>query len=362
MQLSTTPIHVLFRVDASSQIGLGHLLRCLALAQAFDSASYRVTFIVNEAAYAVCQSREDWVGSRVIIPSEFADSDTQELAWIENFIQIHAVDIAVIDGYHFGECFREVFRQLCKLVVAFDDMNCLHALFCDVVINAAPMAFQLNYDNTAPTATQCLGASYRVMRREFAEIRALPISKRQALTIIMGGSDPKGLTIPLLNAMNAYPIHFPVNVITGAAYPNQSELLRVLEGLSFDVSHYHDLQRVAALFNQSRLVISAAGSSQFELQTCGTPSHLLVVADNQLLATQSAQEEGWARVHDLSVVNDSAMIAQCEKIVESVLCDFNDYEQLTRMHELALRYADNEGATRVVKAIEQKYKELTGKC
>ena len=86
-------------------------------------------------------------------------------------------------------------------VACFDDANLTENLHCDLVINGASKQVKEVYGKTAPEAVHCVGPEYRVLRQEFTELPELSFEQRGSLTLVMGGSDPANLTLPLLNKL-----------------------------------------------------------------------------------------------------------------------------------------------------------------
>ncbi len=318
---------VWFRVDASQSIGIGHLMRCLALAQAMDDLGIEVVFAIRSETRSICLSRHDWVGKIKLIPDNI--SIFQEVEWLKNQESFHDANVVILDGYQFDIQYRKQLSQLKPKFILFDDTNDTGELFADVIINTADKASQLGYEHTAPEATLCLGPRYRVLRREFEVLVETEWKQRHSLSIVMGGSDVNNVTIKLLQALDT--IHFcgPVRVLTGAAYPYLKELRDAIDCSQLSVQHLPNCQQVAEVFSSSRLVVSAAGSSQFELLACSTPAILLIVADNQVLATTSALKQGWCKV------NDARLEMNVESLAEQVGELWNDEQVLHGMHTSA---------------------------
>ncbi len=341
--LSQSPNRVLFRVDASSVMGVGHLMRCLALAQALDKQGAQCTFLVNEDAYQICQKRQDWVGEVEVIPH--CDDLSLQLPWLVSRATEGQYQALVLDGYHFDEAYRSALQELDCLRVCFDDTNQLLNLHADLIINGASNADSLNYEDTAAGAVLCLGDQYRVLRDEFSDSQVVDFATRNCLTLTLGGSDPLNLTIPILYALHSRGFTGQIQVITGPAYAKLKALRHLLQRLDLRVIHSHDCQHIARRFLASRLVISAAGGSQFELQACGCPSMLLVVADNQYNATEQAASQGWCEMWDVRGTG------QIDALVDSVMVLWHEQEELRAMSERAYQTCDNQGAQRVATAI-----------
>ena len=91
----------------------------------------------------------------------------------------------------------------------------------------------------------------------------------------------------------------------------------------------------------------SSDGSQFELQVCGAPSILVVVADNQLNATQQAAQQGWC------IMLDARHVLDIQQLVYQVVSMWEDKEELSRMSERAYALADASGAARVVECIRE---------
>jgi UDP-2,4-diacetamido-2,4,6-trideoxy-beta-L-altropyranose hydrolase len=338
-------VNVLFRVDASPVIGTGHLMRCLALAQALEKSSVHTFFAVYESSLALCQSRNDWVGQLLVVPENLDVS--KEALWLESVVRDHRVDALVLDGYQFNQAYRQTISNLSCANILFDDNNNSGSLHSNMVINGAENASFLGYNQTAPKAFYCVGSEYRILRQEFTHGRQSNWEQRDLLSICMGGSDPNNLLLPLLVELQAQSFDAPICVITGSAYQQLDKLQTFIEAGDLKFEHIHNCQNMADIFKQSKLVISAAGGTQFELLACQTPSLLLVVADNQLNATEHASQQGWCVTADARAAVDFNLLAR--QISEMWVRE----ERLKIMCSAAKQHNSVEGAQRVVEAISE---------
>ncbi len=323
-------------------------MRCLALAQHLQAEDIEVTFAVLPGTVPFCRARHDWVGAVLTIPEGLTQQD--EIAWLSQQPAFQQVDIVVLDGYQFNEIYRQALKQTGCQLALFDDNNNSGMLHADLVINGAANAEQLGYNLSAPDAKYCLGEKFRVLRREFTYAET-SWAKRNSLLITMGGSDPANLTLPLLKALDSAGADMPIRVITGAAYPVLTELQSFLQQTRLTIQHIHNCQQMADAYSHAKLAISAAGGSQFELLACATPALLTVVADNQLNATQQASQQGWCQLYD------SRTSFSANAMANDIIVLWPDENKLTAMHSNALKYADINGAVRVIRAMLNLAKE-----
>ncbi len=357
---------VLFRVDASASIGLGHLMRCLALAQEFAAREITSTFITNSDAIRALQSRLDWTGD--VIECRPNLSVEEEIGLFTRICNKDKIKLAVIDGYHFSQEYRTQLKAQGVTVICFDDSNSDNhappALAADIIVNGAAKATRVNYAKYNPDSTLCVGDKYRVLRKEFSNLTPVPMNERTKLTISMGGSDPLDFSRALLETLEHRKVAEQITLITGAAYPHLDWLQRFKQSTQLDLIHLHDCQTIADVFSQSRWVISAAGGSQFELQSCGTPCELLVVADNQIGATEAAVQQGWCQMLNCIKSNDDKANGDnanddaahdeankksiAEKAIQRMTDALDEPKRLEAMHKKALQTADSQGAERLV--------------
>ena len=341
---------VLFRVDASSEIGLGHLMRCLALAQHLVELDISVTFAVLSSTLPYCRSRSDWVGEVYSIPDEWGAHDGENESLI-SYINKYQFDWVVLDGYQFTQELRQQLSLSCAKLAVFDDENNSGKLFADLVVNGANQATTIRYEQTAEGARLCIGERYRVLRTEFSRAATEPLKNRDCLTVTFGGSDPYDLTIPMLKALDTlnkqsqFDRPLDVNVLTGSAYANLEKLESLLSSLSYEVRHLHDSHSISELFKNSRLVVSAAGGTQFELLACHTPSILLTVAENQKPATKDAENQGWCVTFDGRDVTPKLIAEKTREL-------WTKEHLLEQMHEQSKVYSDTKGADRVIEAMQ----------
>lgn len=319
-------------------------MRCLALAQTLAEMKANVWFFVSEQTLPICKARHDWVGRVVTLPDMTAE---QEIAWLAEQSKQHSASIVILDGYQFTSDYRASLKLHFQHIVLFDDLNDSGPLHADLVINSAEQAEMLGYQTTAPDAELCLGNDFRILRQEFVELVPNDWSQRKDLVICFGGSDPKGFTLETLAVLENLEIDMPIRVITGPAYAELDKLKAWLTTTNLVVQHLHDCQQMADVFNHAKFVVSAAGGTQFELLATGTPSLLVMLADNQQPATIASAALGWCDYVDAREAFDA------DELAEKVLALIQNDNTLLTMHENALSNRDLEGAYRVAEKIRQ---------
>jgi UDP-2,4-diacetamido-2,4,6-trideoxy-beta-L-altropyranose hydrolase len=331
-------MRVVFRVEGEPSIGLGHIMRCMALAQSLVKSGHDVVFCMSQGPQHFCRNRADWVGEIL----SMVDIDKKaEPEWISKQCADLSADWLVLDGYQFDQAYRHSLQNNAYKLAVFDDMNNSGALYADMVINGAPNAALHNYQITAPNAQLAIGQDYQVLRQEFLQVISGKWEDRKNLTLMFGGSDPKKLTISVLQSLQKNNTSMPITIITGAAYDGLSDLTDWIKNSGLDITHLHDCQNMAAVLVNTKLALSAAGSSQFELRACAVPSVLVVVAQNQQNASQDAFGQGWCQVVNGDVVSADGLAIKCLSL-------WQQPELLRSMHKKALQFSAVDGAKNIV--------------
>lgn len=344
---------ILFRVNAGSEYGLGHLMRCLALAQSLKKLNVNSVFLVNHEALAICQQRQDWTGEIMTLDPHVVGSE--DVSCIDGLIQQFSLSAIVIDGYTFSSSYRKQLQNLGCFVICFDDTNEFGDLHADLIVNGANAALALGYETTNPQSILCLGDEYRVMREEFTANQQTQFPSRESLLVMLGGSDHLALTLPIIKELQRQDFQHAIDIVTGAANPNAKEISNYLQSSQLNASHLHDCQNIAQIMARSRFAISAAGGSQFELQACGCPSLLLVVANNQCNATRDALQQGWCQWLDCQGADSKpSKQALAKAIVKQTLAIWEDPDLLMSMHCKANETKHIGGAQKLAQAIKQK--------
>src|ERR1022692_1556760 len=124
---------LLIRADASVAIGTGHVMRCLALAQAWQDAGGPVTFVMAESTPAIEERlRSEGVGLIRIEGVPGSDFDSEQLLAVA---RTRGPSWVVVDGYEFGEGYQRALKNGRLKVVLIDDNGRSGTYAADVVLN-----------------------------------------------------------------------------------------------------------------------------------------------------------------------------------------------------------------------------------
>jgi len=280
--------NLIIRVDASTQIGTGHIMRCIALAQTWQDQGGDITFLSH------CDS--ELLGQRIInegfefIPIKNLHPDPSDIIQTLNVLKRHApcsMPYALwlaVDGYHFTPDYHKAIRKNGYKLLVIDDMNHLPHYHANILLNQNIHASSLHYSCDRDTV-KLLGCEYVLLRREFLKYKdwKRDISdKAKKILVTMGGADPGNETLKVIRALNS--LNDPdleVKIVAGPANPNINNLEKELPHSPFPFNLLHSVSDMPRLMAWADVAVSAAGSTCWELAFMGLPFVIIVLAMNQ---------------------------------------------------------------------------------
>jgi UDP-2,4-diacetamido-2,4,6-trideoxy-beta-L-altropyranose hydrolase len=273
------PLFVL-RADASPAIGGGHVMRCLAVAEALAAVEMRVAFACSPETAAVVPALGRW---EVRGPEPTADADC-----------------VLIDGYALGADVAQAWADAGAAVAVLDDAP-ERPRPCVLRIDPTPGRSPAEYAAVAPGARVLLGPAFAPMRAAFARLRPATLARRarggpvQVVLVSLGLTDAASLAPAAAEAaLGAFP-SASVDVAVGPGAASLSEL-RALAADQRRLTLHVDASDMAELTAGADLAIGAAGVSGWERCALGLPSVALAVADNQRANAAALQASGAATI------------------------------------------------------------------
>ena len=282
------------RADADSRIGTGHLMRCLALAQAWRGSGGRVQFVTNATAPALLSRLEQEGGAVHFLESSRASiPDASETAIVARRI---GADWLVLDGYDFDSEYVESIQGAGIKVLAVDDLGRGELAAADLILNQNVYASAELYPNHL---NLLLGLKFALLRREFTSMSLNPrgcVDFSSRVLVTLGGSDFHNITRAVLDLLSAYDeCKLEITVLVGPENPHLGSLL--FRGSSkHEISVLVNPPNIPEIMAGADVVVSAAGSSCWELAFLGVPMVLVVTAENQRLVARGLEEKGVALV------------------------------------------------------------------
>ncbi len=335
---------VLIRADASPAKGTGHVMRCLALAEALRDQGASPVFATREITSSLrARLLDDGFDHHALTD----DGPGTVLALATG---LGAAGL-VVDSYWLDADWRAAVRPGFRAVLALDDLAD-RMLFADLVWNPAPGAAALPYGALAPDATLLAGAPYLLLRREIRRASAaapLPLTARTRILLTFGGSDPAGLTVPVVKRLApSLPSGVWLDVVAGGSNSALHCIRAACARFPDKVRLHIDSREMGSLMAAAGLCLTAGGGTVAELASLGVPSLLAVVADNQAPAADDARTQGWA-----AVVEARGDRANAADLISAKALDL--WADLAARQDLSQRIAaggmDGQGAARVAAAL-----------
>lgn len=334
---------ILIRAEASADIGIGHLMRTLALAQQLKKKGHwDIRFLLKKEAIALLGNK-----GQDLEVLEVPANEPAELQWLKS-LKIPRPLFFLADSYLLSASYFEQLRLTLPgtLILAFDDQGEKIPLPVHGLINFSLTAGSLNYPDEK-TYFSLLGPVFYPLREEFLAAKAKRSWARKEglhLAITMGGADPDQEGRRILRVISQHlalskRLH-KITFVVGPAF-SQIEELKKTASLLPQVELVFSPPNLCPIFDAADIVVSAAGSTCHELAYRGVPSALISLSSDQvLLAKAMAKKQAAVWLGHFTELSDASL-------AQGLLSFVEDQEKYPELSQKAQALIDGKGAERV---------------
>ncbi|WP_312485913.1 UDP-2,4-diacetamido-2,4,6-trideoxy-beta-L-altropyranose hydrolase [Stutzerimonas nitrititolerans] len=333
-------MNVVFRADASLQMGTGHVMRCLTLADALTAAGARCEFIcrthpgnlldlirskgyiahelsirqgMSGAGVSGCKTESGehasahshWLGA----------SQAEDAAACVPILAELQPDWLIVDHYALDVRWEQALKPHYRRLMVIDDLaDRPHA--CDLLLDQTYGRQDEDYRAWVPNDCQILcGSQYALLRPEFAARRPYSLQRRvrpqlRQLLISMGGVDKDNATGRVLEALRDCPLpgDCRITVVMGSTAPWLKEVKQQTLSLPWPSQVLVGVSDMARLMADSDLAIGAAGATSWERCCLGLPTAMVVLAENQRCIAQALSNNGAAQLIPITGLESQPII------------------------------------------------------
>ncbi|MFB2866220.1 UDP-2,4-diacetamido-2,4,6-trideoxy-beta-L-altropyranose hydrolase [Aeromonas sp. MdU4] len=263
---------VAFRLDAGADIGLGHLMRCLAIADRLKTAGAECHFLCHALPKQLLPMLQRHHHHSLLALDDEGPLPDLQPDWL------------VFDHYQID---REIEKRLavhCDQVLVIDDLAD-RPHHCQLLLDQGPLRSTSDYQNLIPKDCHLLlGTDYALLRPAFRQLaRQVTLPWLRGL-ICFGGADPAGACLTTLNSLNRLPWARPIQwtLVTGGANAFWPELQQwVAKHTDLQIVLLRQSDQMAQLMQQHDFTIGAAGGMTWERACLGLPTLAVPIVDNQ---------------------------------------------------------------------------------
>ena len=334
------------RADGNSEIGTGHIMRCLSIANAVRQSGGDCIFITADKSLESLLAEQ---GFQIIcLDSVWNDLD-KETVKMERLIAERKIVRLLIDSYFVTSDYLNRLRSLTRIAY-IDDLD-VFRYPCDLLINYNIYAGKFNYPVRYPDTMLLLGCKYVPLREEFQDLPAREIhSSAKSVLITTGGGDPYNVAGKLTERLKRDTSLCELNIhIVAGLFNSNLPLLRSLEENFPSVMIHRNVRHMSALMISCDIAISAGGSTLYELCSCGIPSTIFAWANNQLDAVATFSEGYMLGAGDYR--EDKA--ACLDKLVANIVRLSEDFSLRREVSANCRALVDGRGAERVAVALSE---------
>ena len=305
---------IIFRCDASLEMGSGHVMRCLTLADELSRQGALCEFIcreheghmasyISEKGYKVhplCTIGKNIKNTGVLAHSNWLGTTQEEDAnQVGEILQNSKVNWLIVDHYALDENWENKLRPFTEKIMVIDDLaDRKHE--CDLLLDQTYGRVEDDYAQLVSNKTKLLmGAQYALLRPEFSKWRQYSLKRRKhpelkKILITMGGVDTDNISKQILEELKIadLPRDVEITVVLGVTAPHLKKVKALSSQMPFPTTVKSNVNNMAEIMAHSDVCIGAVGSTTWERCCLGLPSLLISLAKNQEYAALQLVNEG----------------------------------------------------------------------
>lgn len=324
------------RTDMNPTISTGHMMRCLAIADALSVKGEKVTFLLADTNAVNLLEKRGYLYR--VLSTDWKDMES-ELPQLEGVLRQESIPRILVDSYQVTPRYLSCLQEM-AWTAYIDDVNAF-IYPVDGLICYANYWEKFGYRKRYSKTELCLGMEYVPLREVFASCPAKNISRQiERVLLLSGGSDPYDMIRRILHAIVDRK-ETEIHVICGKYYPYYEEVCRDYSEQKNIVFH-RAVSNMEDYMKMADIAVSAGGTTLYELCACGTPTISYSMADNQLDNVRQFAEDG------LIPYAGDAREALTEEKIAAILKQYGEQrmlrvEQSHRMQQMV----DGNGAGRI---------------
>jgi len=353
-------MHIIFRADSSIQIGSGHIMRCITLAEKLRSRKADVSFICRDlhgnlselirkkGFYVYLLSKPDSKDNPE--QSDSSHSSWLEVGWKQDvqdtvgIVKNNNPDWIIVDHYALDYRWHEVIQPYVKNLMVIDDLADRN-LKCDLLLDQTFGREKEDYQGlVGHNVHMLLGSQYALLRPEFTKLRSRAKEKKKKkvmrIHVFLGGMDIYNDTLGVLKVLESVQWQDKqpsIDVIMSGKSPGLNTVKKYVREMHLPVNLLTDVGNMAELMILADLAIGAGGSTSWERCAMLLPSLTKITADNQKTVGKKLEETGAAIIWE----NQNDLKEKIEKFI-------TDENILETMSSTAGKICDGKGCGRVV--------------
>jgi len=332
---------VLFRCDGDAGLGFGHIFRCLALADEMrEQYGWGITFAMarGEKGFAIVKKR----GYRVKV---IESGKEEEL--LDQLIRSTNPGVLVFDSLtELDRRMLDRWRKEGSLIVTVDDPTAKRLAADLAFYPPVPQVHEMNWDGF--TGELFSGWQWVILRRECvasSNVRRCRPEGKPAVLVTMGGSDPRGLTVKAVEALDQLAQNFEGIVLLGPGFGHKEALESLLKRSKRRYQIYENYNDLSSLFASADLAVASFGVTAYELAASGVPSVLLGISADHAQSASIFETAGIGI--NLGLYSD----VEKNTLAEAVKKLIDDHHLRSSMSQKASALVDGQGGQRIAKTI-----------
>ena len=333
---------IYIRTDMNNTIATGHVMRCIAIAEAARAQGEEATFLLADTQAASLLDKRGF--PYMILHTRWDDMDS-ELPTIEQVIQEKQIEKILVDSYQVTPNYLNGLSKMVKTAY-IDDINAfeypVNALIC--YANYGKIFYQ---NRRYEKAALFLGLQYVPLRQEFSRCEPKKIKPvAENLIMLSGGTDQYNMLECLLESIEKKN-YKDITVICGVYYPDY-ELLCEKYSIYKNIHIYKAVPNIEKYMKNADMAIAAGGTTLFELCALGVPTISYAIADNQLENAKKFHEDG---------IIEYAGDVRAENVVENIKAYLKIYNEDCELRQeksgKMQNLVDGKGAQRIAEILSR---------
>lgn len=279
-----------FRADGNSTIGLGHIIRSVALADMLKD-DFNCQFLIQDPSDEISSSilKAGYGLRKLPITKDYA---AEAAIIVESYIS--KGDIVVLDGYNFDINYHRQIRKKGAMLVCIDDLH-EQEFEADAIINHSEGILPSDYK--APFYTRFfLGSRYALLRNPFviASKEQRDITNLNTFFVNLGGADPENVTLSVLQKLDEIASVKKIHVVLGGAYLHKNTLESYMTSSKVKLHFNLTAEKMCELMQDSQVAVCSASTVACEYSAVGGILLIIKTVENQKLMYDFLVKKGLA--------------------------------------------------------------------